>query len=138
MTLEELDARLVEEGYGPLIYERGPWGLAILDFRIQRNGGSFTVCWSERGEVLETWLATSDEAEACAFFLAEAGSLSWHLATSQDEPWIGRLGVALETAGIPVRRNDIPNFNGPGDARYRIFVNGRDLRRGREIATATL
>ena len=40
----------------------------------------------------------------------------------------------LKAGGIAPRRNDIPNFNGPGDARYRIFVLGRDLMRAEQIA----
>jgi len=136
MTLDGLYECLIEEGYGPLIVERGPWGLAIGDFRIVRRDGSFTLGWSERGEVLETVLVTSDEQAACNAFRAEVASLSLHLVASEDRATIERLGAAVTAAGIAVRRNDIPNFNGPGDVRYRIFVDGRDLARGREIVAS--
>lgn len=68
MTLDELYPRLVEDGYGHLIFERGPWGLAIGDLRIERRDRTFTIGWSERGEMLETVLVTADEQEACDAF----------------------------------------------------------------------
>ena len=136
MTLDGLYDRLVSDGYGHLIFVRGPWGLAVGDLRIERKGGTFTICWSERGEVLETVLVTADEQEACNAFRAKVASISWHLATSTDRATIERLGEELGAAGIETRRNDIPDFNGPGDARYRIFVQGSDLARGGEIASS--
>ena len=136
MTLDELYDRLVADGYGNLIFVRGTWGLAVGDLRIERKEGKFTICWSERGEVLETVLVTADEQQACNAFLAKVASISWHLATSTDCATMERLGDALRAAGIETRRNDIPDFNGPGDAHYRIFVHGSDLARGDEIASS--
>jgi hypothetical protein len=136
MNLDELHTCLVEEGYGPLIFERGPWGLAVGDFRIVQRDGSFTLCWSERGEVYETLLVTTDEQAACDAFRAEVSQFSLHLAASEDRATIERISAALTAAGIAATRNDIPDFDGPGDVRYRIFVDGRDLARGHEIVAS--
>jgi hypothetical protein len=50
MTLDDLYPRLIAEGYGHLIYERGPWGLAIGDFRIVRLGERELVQLMQRVE----------------------------------------------------------------------------------------
>lgn len=132
MTIDELFQHLIAQGYGHLA-RRTPHGIDVLDFALQAFGDGFRVCDTERGQILQIWLETKDEAQACSWYLDRLAGLWLHLTTSPDEIVILRQQGALEAAGISVRRNDIPNFNAPGDARYRIFVGGSDLKRAKTV-----
>jgi hypothetical protein len=76
---------------------------------------------------------TGNEAQACAWYLDQLSIWPLHLTTSEDEAVVVRQQAALEAAGIMVQRNDIPNFNGPGDGRFRLFVAGADLKRSQTL-----
>lgn len=134
MRLDDLKEYLRADGYGALISASGAWGLEIGDFRIQREADGIVVAWTERGNITSTVLATRDEAEACRCFIDTVGTLKLHFGTFRNRAEADALTALLRGAGIDVWRNDIPNFNGPGDARYRIFVDGRDQKRAAEVA----
>jgi len=133
MTLQHLKARLQDQGYGPLIAENGPSLLSIYDLRIEQVDGGWRVCATERGEILETYLTTPDECQACRYWYDRIAGTMLHLATFKAAGEARSLQRALEAAGVKVWRNDIPSFNGPNDARYRIFTAGRDLHQARSI-----
>jgi hypothetical protein len=133
MNLQHLKERLQDQGYGPLIAENGPGLISISDCRIERVADQWRVCATERGEVLETYLTTRDESEACHYWYDSIAGRMLHLATFTAAGDARSLQRALEMAGVKVWRNDIPSFNGPNDARYRIFTEGRDLKRARLI-----
>lgn len=134
MNLDALNKRLATEGYGPLVSELRPWGLMIQDLYLEVIDGLYTITWTERGEVTETVYASHDEEAACNCFLETVSGRRWHFRTFQDARQADMLTERLGAAGITPWRNDIPNFNGPGDARYRIFVLGRDLMRAEAVA----
>ena len=82
MTFAELTARMVNEGYQHLLFERGPTLLAIYDFRIEISGKvprTWRVCETERGQILKTYLETRDEAAACAFWYDRVSQMSLFL-----------------------------------------------------------
>ena len=133
MDFAGLKRRLQQEGYGPLIGEHGPHLLSIYDFRIEKAADGWSVCATERGEILETYLATPDEAAACAFWFDKIAGTMLHLATFENRQPADELERALTGVGIAVWRNDIPHFNGPNDSRYRVFVAGRDLQKARQL-----
>ena len=133
MNFQHLKEHLQEQGYGPLIAENGPKLLSIHDFRIEQLDDHWRVCDTERGEVLETHLTTRDENEACAFWYERIAGTMVHFATFKSAGEASSVERALVSAGVKVWRNDIPSFNGPNDARYRIFTAGRDLKRARSI-----
>jgi hypothetical protein len=130
MTIDELFLHLQAEGYDLLVLRKAT-GVSILDVDLDQHDGAFHVCVKERGLIVDTLFETRDEAAACAWYLEQVSLSQMHLATSADEAEARRQQAVLAAAGIPVRRNDIPNFNGPGDARYRLFVAGSDLKRAR-------
>jgi len=133
MKLEDLDRDLVAEGFGPLIHERGAWGLAVGDLMIVGRNGLFHVGVTERGQMGVTSLSTADEDEACRYFHERALGQFWNGATFTEAAAADALQSLLEGEGVDVIRNDIPHFNGPDDARYRLFVHGRDLERVRAL-----
>ena len=133
MNFQHLKTCLQDQGYGPLIAENGPSLLSIYDLRIEQVGDTWRVCDTERGEILETFLTTRDESEACRYWYDRIAGTMLHLATFKAAGDARSLQHALEAAGVKVLRNDIPSFNGPNDARYRIFTAGRDLHRARSI-----
>jgi hypothetical protein len=132
MTIDELYDHMRAMGYDHLL-RRTARGIGLLDCELERHEGRVRICDTERGRVIDVWLETEDEAEACARFLELAANWSLYLTASADEDMIARQQAALEAAGIAARRNDIPNVNGPGDARYRIFVGGSDLKRAKGV-----
>ncbi len=127
MNFNELDERLQAEGYGPHISERGPSSLSLGDYRIEEVGDNWRVCSTDRGKVTQEDLVTSDESAACTFFHENVSCMMWHFKTFLDRPSADALERTLSDAGLQVWRNDIPQFNGPNDPRYRVFVSGSDL-----------
>lgn len=127
MDIEALYRHLFESGYDKLIGRSGD-GFGLLDYYIERQGGLVVVCDKERGEIVQVWLETGDEAAACAYFLGQVSTRLLHLYATSDAAAVERRQAALRAAGVDFERNDIPNFAGPGDTRYRIFVAGRDLK----------
>lgn len=101
------------------------------DLEIRAEGGRWTVCDTERGEVIECHIDTASEAEACACFLDLVNGRSSWLAGFTDAGEAEQMAEALQTAGIWHWRNDLPEM---GIAeRYRIFVRGEDLPRARSV-----
>jgi len=136
MHLDALKTRLLVEGYGDLVHELRPWGLMISDLHLKMSEGMYIVAWTERGAIVEQLLASADEGAACECFHDVVSGQKWHFRTFRTPPEADALTILLRAGGIKVSRNDIPDFNGPGDARYRLFLAGRDLARAEEIAAA--
>lgn len=132
VDLDDLEAWLIDAGYGSKIDERGPRLLSVGDLRIDLTGATPKVGITERGEMMgaETFSSVDD---ACQAFADRLGHTSSHLATFTDRAAADAAGAALSDAGITSFRNDIASFNGPGDARYRIFVPGPSLRSAQAI-----
>jgi hypothetical protein len=135
MNLDTLKKQLFAEGYGDLVHDLRPRGLMISDLHLKTTDGLFTVAWTERGEVTDLLHASKREEAACRCFYDVVSEQAWHFRTCRDAGEADALTMKLQYAGLNVRRNDIPNFNGPGDARYRIFLAGRDLQRAMRLAS---
>lgn len=133
MNFNELHKRLQAEGYDPHIWERGPSTLSFGEYRIEKVGDDWRVCSTERGEIIQEYLVTSDESAACTFFYENVSSMMWHFKTFLDHASADALERTLSDAGLQVWRNDIPQFNGPNDPRYRVFVVGSDLHRANAL-----
>ena len=133
MDLTELKSRLHNESYDHLGCESGPYLLAIFDFRVERVDGIWRVCDTERGEVVHTHLTTPDESVACDFWYSRISEKTLFLVGANDRGIIDRLEQELKAAGMKVWRNDIPQFNGPDDPFYRIFVAGADLLKAKRL-----
>lgn len=133
MSIEELYAHMMAEGYQALLSPPRPNWLGVLDREIEKVAGSVRVTDTERGEIVQTWLETTDEAEACAFYLAALSASYLHLTATRDEALIHTQQAVLDGAGIAWRRNDVPGFHGPGTIRHRLFVRGGDLKRAQSV-----
>lgn len=132
MTIDELHAHLLGEGFGDLL-RKYPGGISLADFDIQREDQTIRVGQKERGRFCAIDLETEDEAEACACYLKGAMRFTWHLSRSSDEPVIERQQAILADAGIWFDRNDLPASLNLPDSRYRIFVAGAQLKRARQL-----
>jgi hypothetical protein len=139
MTFAELTERVDREGYGHLLFERGPSLLAIYDFRIElcRSGsGQWRVCDTERGQILNIHLETFDEAAACALWYERVCGMGLLLCKWPTADLAEQAEVALTNAGIASHRNDLPEDPAFRGIRFRNFVAGRDLLRGAEVLSA--
>jgi hypothetical protein len=132
MTIEELWAHLCEQGYGALL-RRYANGISLLDFQIDRDGEAVRVCEKERGQIIHSYLETTDEAAACTFYLARVAAQYQQLTGSADADFIAQLQSRLEAAGISVRRSELPDYLGLPDSRYRLSVAGADLKRAQDL-----
>ncbi len=132
MTIDELYTHLIDEGFGDALH-RYSEGISLADFDIQREGQTFQVGQKERGRFCAVDLETEDEAQACACYLTGAMRFAWHLTHTSDKDLIERQHAILSSAGIWVDRNDLPESLNLPDARYRIFVAGRDRKRARQL-----
>lgn len=126
MTIEELGELLVAEGYCHLI-ARSPGRLSLLDFDLERSAAKFIVCDRERGEIVQIWLETEDEAEACELYRGELAKRFLFLVGTSCAEAIAGWQAALISAEIEVRRNDIPGYGPGSEPKHRLFVRGEHL-----------
>ena len=77
------------------------------------RGHGFYVGIAERGVMQWPFLSTSNEDVACRRFLERAGELYQCLVSVRERTDIEALQAALESAGITVWRNDIPQLRRP-------------------------
>lgn len=138
MNLQDLKDRVVEEGYGHLLFTGGP-NLDLNDFRIEKTPGLFPkwrVCDYERGAITRTHLETTDEADACAFWYEWVSRMMLLLRRWPTNDLAERAESTLKATGIPSIRNDLPDDPAFKGLIYRTFVAGRDLARGAIVVAA--
>lgn len=131
MTIDELYAHLCDEGYGASL-RRYASGISLLDFDIERDGDVVRICEKERGEIIRIYSETADERKACADYLGQVSNQFQHVFGHEDAGLVARRQSQLESAGIAVRRADLPEYLGLTD-RFRLSVRGADLKRARDI-----
>jgi hypothetical protein len=75
LNMDQLKERLVEEGCNPNNYAVGRFGPADDAYRIVYDGGTWIVFYTERGSNSPPIFKSSNEDEACQFFLEKILSL---------------------------------------------------------------
>ncbi|MEY5010625.1 MAG: hypothetical protein RLZZ253_1764 [Verrucomicrobiota bacterium] len=129
MTTTELKAALIAEGCNENTFAIGNRGTASDTFCLIHQNGRWEVFYTERGSDDPPIYTGTSEHDACVFFKHHILSQRhWHMVgffCSESE------AIALEerirALGVQPVRNDIPAFQQPGDARYRVFVMGKDI-----------
>jgi len=130
-TLDELQKHLKNHCYQPSgFHVGGDWAGCGDTHCIEKTDSGFDIFYVERGQRYETIELHEDESAACRAFVkilerdewSRGHCVAW--STSMDE--IDRIARRMEARGVRVKRNDIPNYSGADDPRYRLFVFGRD------------
>lgn len=127
MTAAELIDKLLAEGCHPRHFQLGGGGDDC--HCLENSGGIWSVFYSERGRDGPPEFTSSSEEQACAYFYRLImGIQHWHLVGFfRDEAEARALQSLLAARGIQTIRNDMPSFRAVGDARYRVFVVGKDI-----------
>ncbi|MDF7776125.1 hypothetical protein P1X14_12770 [Sphingomonas sp. AOB5] len=134
MSLRDLHRELAERGFRHLWWAEGSATLSMLDLEIRRDGSTWSVADTERGEVIEDHGSWADESDACRAYLALVDTRYWHLTDLPDAAAADALQRALEGAGIASQRNDRPDDARPGNYIPRLFVPGDRYREARRLA----
>ena len=130
-TLEELRKYLKKHCYQPSGFHVGSgWSGCADSHCIEKTYSGFEIFYVERGQRYETIELHEEEAAACQAFIRILDKDDWSrghcVAWSPSLDEIDRIAKRMEARGVRVKRNDIPNYSGADDPRYRIFVFGRD------------
>jgi hypothetical protein len=129
MTTTELKAALIEEGCNEANFAIGNRGTASDTFCLIHQNVRWEVFYTERGSDDPPLYAGTSEHDACVFFKHHILSQQhWHMVgffCRESEALA--LEVRIRSLGVQPVRNDIPAFQQPGDARYRVFVMGKDI-----------
>lgn len=132
MNIEDLNRRLEEEACTHYsLGKREPGGAICL---IHENG-MWRIFYSERGIDDKPLFEGESESDACAFFfeymttrVLHTHLVGYFISLKNAEA----LTEKLARHGIPTHRNDIP-YHGWHDPRFRVFVNGRDIFKARDL-----
>jgi hypothetical protein len=133
MNIEELKKSLEEEGCSKTNYAIDESGSDV--YCLENQKGMWRVFYTERGIDQEPIFESQDEAEACDYFFTFMTTRIRHnhlvgfFISRQNAEDMQR---KLNENGIPNHRNDIP-YHGWEDPRYRVFVEGRDIFKAREL-----
>ena len=129
MTLSEVTPFLLAEGCNPMTFAVGSRGNASDAYVLAQQNGLWEIFYTERGSDSNPIFSTDSEDEACRFFIQKVStSQQWHMVGwFTKEADANQLEERIKALGITPIRNDIPCFSGPGDARYRLFVVGKDI-----------
>lgn len=130
-NIEHLRQHLRANGYLPFLTCDESNRLAVEDWVIERISMGWRVGYFERGQLTKTVIDTNNERDAVQNFLQTVSTEIYHLKTFKNADSARALEVALETAGVPYQRNDVPYEN-----LLRVFVSGPFLRRAQDVATA--
>jgi hypothetical protein len=132
MRLGEVEAILLASGAAPHNFHVGSEG-ADDALVLVRDGERFRIGYAERGRIREVLAEHDDEDAACRDFVDRVLSIRHlHLVGMfADEATARATADRLGVAGIPVQRDAIPF--GPCDVRHRVFVEGTDIHRAREV-----
>lgn len=133
MNIEELKTRLEEEGCSKMNYAIEESGSDV--FCLQNQNGKWRIFYTERGRDQEPMFESDDEAEACDYFftfmmtkIRHSHMVGFFVSKQHAE----EMQSILNENGIPNYRNDMP-YNGWKDPRYRVFVEGKDIFKAREL-----
>ncbi len=134
MTVDELRARLEAEGCNPLRYAIGARGAASDAHCLTQRDGRWDVYYTERGHDAAPIFSSTDEAEACAWFLHFMLSERHHhlVGFFRGEAAAWALRQRLDDVGIESFLDRIP-FGGPHDPRFRVFVSGKAVFAARRV-----
>ena len=126
MNIPELKEKLNSEGHeGHYAIESNGDDV----FCLYRKKGKWEVAYMERGMKAPPIFSTNNLAEACDFFYDYiSGMDSWHCVCIYKKKRLFKaLQKKLNGKGIKTIENNIPNFDFPGDVRYRLFVVNKDI-----------
>jgi hypothetical protein len=134
VTIDELRERLEAEGCNPRRYAIGTRGAATDAHCLTKRGDRWEVYYTERGQDDEPTFSSTDEAEACAFFLRFmlAERHDHMVAIFRDEAAAWALRLRLGGLGIASFHDRIP-YGGPHDPRFRVFVSGKAIFAARRV-----
>ncbi len=129
MKTSEIKAYLLSQGCYESSFAVESRGSASDAHCLIQDGGDWVVFYTERGCDSTPVFSSPSEEAACDYFikliLAEK---HWHLVGSFiHESAAISLAQKVEQLGVKPVRNDIPNYSKEGDARYRVFVMGKDI-----------
>ena len=136
MTAAEVIEKLLAEGCHPRNFQLGGGGDDC--HCLEQAGGLWSVFYAERGRDSAPEFTSASEEEASAYFYwLIMGMDHWHMVGFfADQAQASALQAQLAALGIRAIRNDMPSYRSVGDARYRVFVVGKDIFKVREALGA--
>lgn len=98
-------------------------------FRLSLQDKVWNIGYWERGKQRHTEYESRDIDDAIKRYEHKIMSIqhTHFIAVTRDERKILRIQADLQKHEIQYTRNDIPNFNGPKDHMYRLYVIGKDI-----------
>jgi hypothetical protein len=128
-SIDQLRHYLKNSGYSQFLTCDDPARVAVYDLCLEKSGGDWRVLETERGQVVATYVRTSDEGEAIGAFVQIVSTQIYHLKTYEDAESILKFEAMLRAADFPFQRNDVPH-----EGKLRVFVTGASLLKAQRVA----
>jgi hypothetical protein len=129
MKTSELKEYLLSQGCSESSFAVGSRGAANDAYCLVYNGRDWVIFYTERGcDSPPVFSSSSEEVARDYFIKLILAQKHWHLVGFFiNESAAISLAQKIEQLGVKAVRNDIPNYSKEGDARYRVFVIGKDI-----------
>jgi hypothetical protein len=134
VNIQELEARLFQEGCNPSLYAVGARKDASDAYCLSFGDGEWRVYYTERGQDDAPIFTSESEEEACRFFFRHIMNLRHRhcVGIFRSQERAQSLCHKLEQSGLLPFSDKIP-YGGFDDPRFRVFVVGKAIFRAREL-----